>query len=253
MSGFRRVVVELGHGAADLAAMREAAAYAQLLDAELHALFVEDETLLATSALPFAREINPLSLQWRKLEPERMEAELRATAERARRHVMATADAVGIRRTFEIRRGDLAVMVTETCVVTDIVVVAPPLRETPHGSRRLRETADRSAASVLHLPPKPGRRHGPVVVAVSGDNDPALAVARLIAAQYRERLLVLGEEQRAARFLPGTSAPDIATTLGETRERLIVVTRVKSPDRTSGAWADLAAVRGVPVLVVEPG
>ena len=84
MNRFRRLILELGHGTADPETIAEAAAFAQLMDAELHALFVEDETLLHASALPFAREISPLSYQWRKLEPGRLEAELKAAADRAR-------------------------------------------------------------------------------------------------------------------------------------------------------------------------
>ena len=237
MSGFRRLVLELGHGAADQGTMREAAAFARLLDAELHALFVEDETLLNASALPFAREINPLSLRWRKLEPDRLEAELRATADQARGRLMAVANAVGIRRSFEIRRGDLALQVTEFCVASDIVVVAPPLRvDTTHGSRRLRETADRSAASVLYLPPMAGRPHGPVVAVAIGAGGSSLSVARAIAVQGEEELVVV----------EGTTPSDIAAALGDTRERLIVMMR------GLGDGSELAAVRGVAVLVVEP-
>jgi hypothetical protein len=104
----------------------------------------------------------------------------------------------------------------------------------------------------LYLPPKPGRRHGPIVAAVNGADDPSLPVARLIAAQSHERLLVLTAGEPAERFLPATSPPDIEAALGDTRERLIVVTRRASPERR-GAWTGLAAARGVPVLVVERG
>ena len=119
-------MLELGHGAIDPETMREAAAFAQLFGAELHALFVEDETLLLASALPFAREISPLSYRWRPLETGRLEAELRAAADRARRQLMEIAGAIGVPRSFEVRRGELALHVTDSCVATDIVVVAPP-------------------------------------------------------------------------------------------------------------------------------
>ena len=95
MNRFRRLILELGHGAADPETIAEAAAFAQLMDAELHALFVEDETLLHASALPFAREISPLSYQWRKFEPLLLEAELKAAADRARAHLEAAASASG--------------------------------------------------------------------------------------------------------------------------------------------------------------
>ena len=229
MSGFRRLVLELGHGAVDAEALRQAAAFAQLLDAELHALFIEDDTLVHASGLPFAREISPLSYQWRKLEPERLATDQRAAAERARRRLIEAATASGVRQHFEIRRGDLALHVIETCVASDIVVVGP--RGATHGARQLRETARRSAAAVLYLPAKPIRRRGPVVALVSGPQDPARPVAERIAALAHERLLVL----------------PAGTALGDTGERLIVHTRVASPD-----GPELAAARGVPVLVVEP-
>jgi hypothetical protein len=57
MSGYRRLVMELSD-AADRTTMRQAAGFARLLDTELHALFVEDETLLHASAPRFAREIS---------------------------------------------------------------------------------------------------------------------------------------------------------------------------------------------------
>src|SRR5258708_14507118 len=88
MTEFRRLVLELGHGAADPETMRQAAAFARLLDAELHALFVEDETLLHASALPFTREISPLSYRWQMLAPYRLEAELKAADEQARGHFL---------------------------------------------------------------------------------------------------------------------------------------------------------------------
>lgn len=256
-TGFRRLVLELGHGAADPAMLRQAAAFALLVDAELHALFVEDEILLNVSALPFAREISPLSFEWRPLKPDRLEAELKAAAEQARRHLEEAARETGVRQKFEVRRGDLALQVTEACVATDILVVASPRREASHGSRRWRETAHRSAASVLFLPPVAGRRHGPVVAVVTLARDHSLAVTRLLAAQSRESLMVLaaaGSEldgDPMIRPLRGTGAQDINSALGDARERLIVMTR--GGDATlADVGAVLAISRGVPVLLVEP-
>lgn len=274
MTRFRRLVLELGHGAADPETMRQAAAFARLLDAELHALFVEDETLLHASALPFAREISPISYQWRPLEPDRLEAELRAAAEQARRHLMEAARATGVRQSFEVRRGDLALHVIATCVASDIVVVSPPRRMgTGHtrGFQRLRETARRAAASMLFLPPHIGRPHGLIVGVASGAGDPSLEVARRIATLGRERLMVLapvdievalhlvgGSEaggETIPRILRGNSAQDMVSALGDTKELLIVMTRADGAelaDPGTDPGAELAAARGVPVLVIEP-
>lgn len=254
MTRFRRLVLELGHGAVEPETMRQAAAFAHLMDAELHALFVEDESLLHASALPFAREISPLSCQWRPLETERLVAELRAAADQARQQLLEATRATGVRRSFEVRRGDLALHVTDTCVATDIVVISPARRMgTMHGVQRLSDTAYRSAASVLFLPPRAGRHHGVIVAVAAGADDPALDVARRIAAQEREGLLVLTpieigvDEAGTIRFLPGYSVQDVVAALGDMRERLIVLTR-----DGIGEGTDLAAARGVPVLVLGP-
>jgi hypothetical protein len=259
MTRFHRLVLELGHGAADPETIQESAAFARLLDAELHALFVEDETLLHASALPFAREINPVSCEWRPLEPDRLEAELKAAAAQARRHVEAAAHATGVRRSFEVRRGDLALHVTDICVASDIIVVSPPRRMgtgTTHGFLQLRETARQSVASMLFLPSAPGRQHGLVVALAASASDPSLDVAQMIATGAHERLLVLAPTGSAVpgepdiRFLPGNTARDVIAALDDTRERLIVMTRA---DDVGDLGSALAAARGVPVLVMEPG
>lgn len=256
MTRFRRLVLELGHGA-DLETIREAAAFALLLDAELLALFVEDETLLHASALPFAREISTLSYQWRRLQPDRLEAELKAAVDHARRHFEAAAHATGVRRSFEVRRGDVALHVTDICVASDIVVVSSPRRMSngTHGFRRLRDTARQSVASVLFLPPTVGRKHGPIVAVAASAADASLDIARRIATEAREPLLVLAPTgsgiagEANIRSLPGTATQDVVAVLGDARERLIVMTR---SDDTDDAGFALAAARGVPVLVMEP-
>jgi hypothetical protein len=258
MSRFRRLVLELGHFGADPGTVRQAAAFARLLDAELHALFVEDETLLHASALPFAREISVMSGQWRPLAPERLEAELRVAADRARRTLTHAASAAGVGRSFEVRRGDFALQIGDICIATDLIVVPSPRGMgigTPHNLSRLRDTALRSAASVLFLPPGVGRRHGMIVALIEGEADPGLEVARRIAAQQREGLLVLalegGESDMAAKRLAANTVQDIVAALGEVKERLIVMTHRAGGDIASQGAA-LAGARGVPVLVVEP-
>jgi hypothetical protein len=250
MTVFRRLVLELGHGGTDAAMMREAAAFARLAGVELHALFVEDDTLLRASTLPFAREISVLSHQWRPLRTAQLEADLKAAADQARHRFEAAAQATGVVRHFEVHRGDLAVRMTEICAPEDIVVIASSqvVAAETHLARALRETADHSAASVLFLPPGSGRARGPVVAIIKSADDPSRAVAQRMAEHGRERLIVLASNGDAsARTIPGPSVQDIVAALGDTRERLIVITR-DSVER----GAALAIARGVPVLVVEP-
>ena len=210
---FRRLMLDLSHGAADPVLLREVAALARLLDAELHALFFEDDTL---------------------------------------RGLMEVADAIGARRRFEVRRGGRAAYVQAVCAGTDIVVVPGPRHAgaaSAHGFGHWRETARDSVAAVLFLPPEGtrGRAGGPVVAIVTGPADPAQEVAARIAALARVglRVLTMGET------VPGFAPPDIAQGLGLGREResLIVMTRCDDPEQDGAA---LALARGVPVLVIEP-
>ena len=188
MIAFHRLVLELGHGGNDPETLRQAAGFARLLDAEVHALFVEDETLLHASGLPFAREINPLSMRWRKFAADSLETDLRAVADQARRQLAEAARVVGVRQSFEVRRGDPAAHVTATCIASDIVVVAPVRRDATHESHRFRANARGSAAAVLYLPPSPGPARGPIVALMKGAGDPCHTVAELIATRARERL-----------------------------------------------------------------
>jgi shikimate 5-dehydrogenase len=75
-----------------------------------------------------------------------------------------------------------------------------------------------------------------VVAVAIGAGGSSLSVARAIAVQGEEELVVV----------EGTTPSDIAAALGDTRERLIVMMR------GLGDGSELAAVRGVAVLVVEP-
>ncbi len=217
--GFRRIVLELGHGDADPEIIRQAAILAGWLNAELHALYIEDTTLRDVSQIPFAREINAISLQWRRLEASRLDTDLRAAVDRARRHLTEAARLSGVRPHFETHSGDVV------CLESDIVVVAQ------RAERHYPDALDRSDASVLFLPRGRLPRHGSIVALTSEPGGPEVAIARAIAERAREHLMVLPT--------PGTNP-----------ERLIVVAR-DGPFGDQGAA--LAALKGVPVLVVGGG
>jgi hypothetical protein len=185
------------------------------------------------------------------LTPDVLEAEPNGEATRARRHLLEIARAIGVPYHFGVRSGDLSPRVAEICVADDIVVVSSPRRmtaEATYGAHRLRDTASACAASVVFLPPSAGRPHGPVVAVLSGAEDPSLGAAGWIADQGKERLLVIGTSGEAAfQVPPHATSDDIVPALGDTRERLIVITRDGSVE-----GAELADARGVPVLVVNP-
>ena len=151
---FHRMVLELGHGAADPGMLRAVAALARLLDVELHALFVEDETLLTATGLSFTREISVLSGQWRPLETERLEAELRAASTLARRYLAEISHATGIRQQFEVRRGDLAlhaILGVRLALGVFRGIVGLPLRRLGgHGHQRAPRRSDSPGVAGRH-------------------------------------------------------------------------------------------------------
>ena len=246
--GFRRLVLELSQGAADPATMRDAAGFARVLGLDLLALFMEDEALLHASALPFSREIDPVTHRWRRLRPDRLENELRAVAALARRHLAAAARDAGISGSLEVHRGDPGPRVAEICVETDIVMLCPPrMGEAVHGSQRMRDTARDSAASVLWLPPGGAPTQGPVVAVAADGGDVCVALARQFADRAEEPLLVA---MPGGGDLPlaGTTAADLANALGHAGPRLIAMSR-GGPFGALGP--DIAALLRVPVLVLE--
>jgi hypothetical protein len=249
---FRRLVLELGHGAADPGVVREAAAFARLLGVDLHGLFVEDEALLGLGVLPFAREINPITRRWRKLDQDRLAGEFRAAALRARTVLTESARDAGLDAAFEVRRGDPAAFLAAVCLETDIVAV-PAAGLSALGGRVIWETAHRSAAAVLVLPEDGRRGGGPVVAIVSGPDDLALTIASDLARSAGSGLLVLATHPAAVgmgevRVLGALDVASIVQGLDDAGARLIVLTRDGAPD----IGPKLAMARGVPVLIVEP-
>jgi hypothetical protein len=273
----RRLVLELCHGCADVLTMRTAAQVASMLRLDLHGLFIEDTSMLALAELPFVREIRLRTHEWQAIDAERMQAELRHTAAEARRMLNEVAAAIGVPNVFEILRGDPGDMIAGVLSADDVVVLAAPAsagaRLAP-GFARVYEAVGQSTASVLLLPVGFTPRRGIVVALLSSADDPSLTPAAQIAISARENLLLLlppdGEHiagdaaERAValgvagshvmtRRLSGLHAEDALHALGHARDQLIVVTRDACPAGSIEEASRIAAYRGVPVLLVEPG
>lgn len=100
----RRVIVKLDAAAENRAAIETAARLAAGVRAPLHAVFVEDEDLLALASLSFAHHVTPHAGAERFATAD-AELHLRAAAERARREVAATARRHRVASAFEVVRG----------------------------------------------------------------------------------------------------------------------------------------------------
>ena len=269
----RRLILDLGQGAADPLALQMAAELAGWLGVDLHGLFIEDEAVLALADLPFARELRLPTHEWTPLDAAGIAAELRHAAEEARRMLTGILATTRVPGGFEVRRGDPAACLAEISGAGDLVLLAlsgAVSARPPQDAARTRAAMARGAASaLLVLPARPRRRRGPVVVVPESAVDPALEIAARIAAATHEPLTILlrdpGAEAAAAR--------DRAAAFGVPRQRvavaglapsgtgsvqgvpagqgesLIVLGRAATGDGVEAAH--LAAAHGVPVLLVE--
>lgn len=124
--------------------LREAAALARALDAELAALFVEESDLLTCVALPFTVEVGVVSGIVRDVDPESMRRLMARREAEVRAFVAQTARALDLPWSFAVTRGDL-VREALAAVGADVVVLAPPRTAVQHAlgtppSRRPRAT-----------------------------------------------------------------------------------------------------------------
>jgi len=167
----RRILVALDASAHSLAALEEAAALASAMHAELLGLFVEDINLVRTAGLPFARQVSYPSGTQERMSSERIDRELRAQAELARRALAAAAGRRHARWSFRTVRGQVTGEILAAASQTDLVLLGKsgwsPAR--PVGSTALGLIAASPAAFLLVAREAP--QTGPIAVFFEGDPD----------------------------------------------------------------------------------
>ena len=271
MSTYRRLVLDLYHGASDARTLRVAAGLAGLMNLDLHCLFIEDEAVHALAALPFAREIRLPTHVWSPIDADILAAEMRDAAARARRALDEVIAGLDVTREFQVLRGDPAACVAGVCRGDDILVVSEPTApaRAAHGTRRQRDAAHGSLGSVLLLPLGVSMHKGPLVAVLADPADGAFDVACAIAGATGERVAVVcaGEmasqsvaerakalgmgERVILRPTKGEQADDVLHALGDLRERLIVMTRGGMTAAEPASASHISAQRGVPLLLME--
>jgi nucleotide-binding universal stress UspA family protein len=182
----RRILLALDTATHNLATFEAATALAARLDAELHALFVEDINLLRLAALPFARETRLTSATTRRLQNPDMEQALRAEATRAQATLATVATRLNVRWSFQVTRGQMAAQVRAEAMETDLVALTfsggAPARLTQVTA--MMETVMQGApCPLLILPPGAGIRPPFVVIY---DGSPASARALRLAGQLAQ-------------------------------------------------------------------
>jgi nucleotide-binding universal stress UspA family protein len=119
----RRILLAMDPSYRSKGALESAAELAGSLDAELTAIFVEDVHLLHLAALPFAGEIGSLSCCLRPLTLEDLERQMRAQAGEMRKALESAASKLGIRWSFQVKRGLVASEILLASMDADLVIL----------------------------------------------------------------------------------------------------------------------------------
>jgi len=274
--GFKRVVVGLNQSTPERATVRVAAELAGLLRIDLFGLFIEDPAVAGFAGLAGAREYQLLGRRWQQADPESLSRQIELCARSAQRLIDEAARGIGVPSRFEIVRAAVGEAL-KAAGGGDIVIVAEPQNPSDRAIApfpQLLHAAFSSEATVLYVPRRIARAHGPVVAVAMSPDDPSIAAATAIAAAARENLIVLDASDTGAE--PPGAGPQVTraggvpvgrlriapralqdqrslcSALGGLGERMIVVTRGAFGEGDGDKPADLASLCGVPVLLVEP-
>jgi nucleotide-binding universal stress UspA family protein len=191
----RRILVALDASHHSLAALEAAAELAAALKADLEGLFVEDVNLLRLAALPAAREVQYPCCPAERLDPARMERQLRAQATQAQRALTWACKSREVTYSFRVVRGEVSPQVLEAALGADLLSLGRCSRPFTR-SVRLGSTARAAAAeapsSVLLM--QRGMRVKPPVVLTYDDSPTgrrALAMATHLARKTGGYLTVI--------------------------------------------------------------
>ena len=248
----RRILLALDTATHSLAAVEATTALAARLDAELHALFVEDINLLRLAALPFARETRLTSATTRRLQNPDMENALRAEATRAQATLATVATRLHVRWSFQVTRGQVAAQVRAAAMEADIVAFTFP-GGVPAGLTHVAatmETVMRGApCPLLMLPPGAGIRPPFVVIY---DGSPASARALQLAAQLAQA------EATGVTVLLAAIEPSVRRRLRSETDALLAGTKVTAQypvlqrlEKTAIAHAVRAASAGTLLMAAD--
>jgi nucleotide-binding universal stress UspA family protein len=183
----RRILVALDGSHHSMAALKAAVELASSLEAVLQGLFVEDVNLLRVAGLPEALEIRYPFTSTGRLNRARMERQLRAQANRARRALAEACERAHVQWSFRVARGDVAAEVLEAALEADLLSLGKASRPIIQRARigsTARMAATQAPRSVLLLSRDADIR--PPVVALY-DGSPVAQQALLMAARLAQQ------------------------------------------------------------------
>ncbi len=121
--GIRRILVAIDASPSSMVALQAAAELASQLDAELLGLFVEDINLLRMAELPFSRRIGFYSATQHAIDREKIEQEMRAQANAARRALAGMARRARLRSSFRVARGVIHDELLQASSEADLIIL----------------------------------------------------------------------------------------------------------------------------------
>ncbi len=164
----RRVVIALDHLRRSPVALDHAVRLADLLNAQVAALYIEDQRLFDLARLPFTQEVNRTSGAVKNLESRELLREMAVQTQAVRRQLAQTVGPRQIEINVQVIRGRFASAVLNASTEQDVVYLNVPDRQL---DTRLRQHLAAQA--------KPATSLGPVQVIM--DDSPASIRALILA------------------------------------------------------------------------
>jgi len=268
---FKRLLLGLPQSTGNYAFLDTLVRFAEQLELDLDAMFVQDEALLHLASFPKAREFRGLGAGWHPVDLAQLKLQIEQSAALARGLFDEAVHKARIAARFSLAQGTAAQTIAACATARDIIVVVQPASPVDRITQQFVQLADiaiKSHAAVLVLPLRIARSAGPVAVVAAGAGDPSIRAGLTMAAAMGETAAVIGpldEDARTAvrrhaasvnvkiQFEPTGGGPSDLTAvrarLAALRERIIVIARTAFDGATGAA---LASERSVPVLLVEP-
>jgi hypothetical protein len=253
----RRIAVALEAWAGDRRSVAVAARLARVLNAEIEAVFIEDEDLIRLAGLPFLREVRLMSLAEESLDSRRIERELRSLARITQRALDDMLRAFDVRWTFRTWRGRTRSQLLDMAGDADIIAVHHCRSEAASGNRgaaagRAGPAHRRTAVAVPFYAGEQSAKALAVACQIAGDAETELVViaepgaADPVGRQARDIVAACG---RRARIVD--AGADAAATLAAVADLSAVVSAAESPLFDAAGPAALSERLSCPVLVVR--
>ena len=265
---FGRMVLGLPHNALDYPAVEAAAELAASLGLPCLGAFIVEPSVFGIGEFAGAQELRSLAVGWQPIERAGLMRDIDDAVDAARRTLATVAGQLKVDTTFHLAHGATNEIVASLARRDDILVMIEPRHPADRITRQFLSLVDAAfdvSSSVMLLPSRVARKHGPIAVLASGPGDDAtIETAATIARATRESLILINatgeripvsaladEKQVSVRVVSvsGRRAPPaelIASGLAGIQERLIIARRTKLDGAQSRSVADK---RGVPVLL----